>query len=161
MELLQVPGSLLNGHAPGDLAHRRQQRQLTRRKLDRLVGNTGGAAFDVRLSQFLIRGKMKIGEDRLTLPHALPLGLDRLLDLHDHVRFSPYRICVRQNRCACLHIELIGKPTALAGSLLHVYGMTALDERFGAGRDERDSVLVGLDFLGNADLHRKGCEWFG
>ena len=91
VQLLEVLGAFLHRHAAGDLGHRREQRQLARRQLDRLVGDARRAAVDVRLRELLVGREVEVGEDQLAAPHVRPLALDRLLHLHDHVAVAPRR----------------------------------------------------------------------
>ena len=49
--------------------------------------------------------------------------------------------------------RLVGEGAALARPRLDEHVVPALDELPGAGRRERDAVLVGLDLLDDADLH--------
>ncbi len=48
--------------------------------------------------------------------------------------------------------RLVGGGT---GASLDEHGVAGRNERLCASRDERDTVLVGLDLLRNADLHRQ------
>src|SRR3990167_2108556 len=79
VELLQILGAFLHGHAPGDFGHRRQQRQFARWQLDRLVGDAHRAGSDVRAGELFARGEMEVGEDDLAGADARPFRLNRLL----------------------------------------------------------------------------------
>ena len=65
VQLLEVLGAFLHRHAAGDFRHRRQQRQLARRQLDRLVRDAGRAAVDVRARQLLVGREVEVREDQL------------------------------------------------------------------------------------------------
>ena len=47
----------------------------------------------------------------------------------------------------------VGKPAALARALLNQHIVTGGDESLRTGGNQRDTILVCLDFLWNADLH--------
>ena len=68
MRFLEVMGSDLNRHPPGDLAHRRQQRQGPIGELHGLVSYRLHALGYQRARQWFISGKMKIGKEQLIGP---------------------------------------------------------------------------------------------
>jgi hypothetical protein len=74
---------------PGDLAHRRQQRQRAVRQLDRLVGDAGDLAPDQLLGERPVGGEVQVCEERPGRPHPRVLLRDRLLDLEDEVARRP------------------------------------------------------------------------
>ena len=95
----QAMGADLHGHAAGDLAHWRQQRQRAGAVGDRLVGDAGGARLHQPLGLRLVGGEMEVGEQDLATPQQGDLGGLRLLDLDDQVgrrehRARPRRRCV-------------------------------------------------------------------
>ena len=73
------------GHAAGDLAHRRQQRQAAARARHRLVGDGGHARAISALACVGIRRQVQIGEERLALAQHGALCRLRLLHLDDQV----------------------------------------------------------------------------
>ena len=79
--LHQVVGPNLGGQAPGDLAHRGQQRQLTIDGLHGLVGDRRRARAQQRLGALRRRGQMQVGEERLAAVQEWIFGFDRFLDL--------------------------------------------------------------------------------
>jgi hypothetical protein len=79
----------LRGEPPGDLGHRRQQRQRPVGQLDRLVRDAGDLAVDQRIGAFLGGGEVQVGEQHLPGPHARVFLGDRLLDLEDQVTGLP------------------------------------------------------------------------
>src|SRR6476646_3420744 len=81
---LEVVSSDLNGHAPRDFGHRREQRQPTSAIRDRFVGNAGDFAFDELVGEFTIRCEVQIGKQQLTIAHSWVFRRDRFLDLDDH-----------------------------------------------------------------------------
>ena len=65
--LFQAMGADLHRHAPGDLAHRRQQRQTAALVGDGLVGDRDRARAQQPLGQLAIGGEVQIGEQDLVL----------------------------------------------------------------------------------------------
>ena len=51
-------------------------------------------------------------------------------------------------------VGVVGEGAAFAGARLDEHVVPALHELAGAGRRERDPVLVGLDLLDDSDLHQ-------
>jgi len=78
------------------------------------------------LSQFAIRGKMKVGEDDLSRTHSMPFGADGFFDLDDQFSRSPYGIGVLTDLrpggpvlliaeaaaipCAAFHPDVVSRP---------------------------------------------------
>src|SRR5215211_1030908 len=153
IKTLQILGALLNSHSPGDFRHRGQQRKLSRRKLDSFVGNAGRAAFYVSARKCFVGGKMEVREDRLPFPHSRPFAPDRLLHFHYHVRLAPDGWPVTRDARSNVRVIFVRKAAALARALLDQNIVTGGDESLRAGGNERDAILVCLDFLWNADLH--------
>src|SRR5262249_6415262 len=98
-------------------------------------------------------GKMEIGEDQLTAAHVRPLALDRLLHLHDHVAVLPHRRRVGSDLRADGGEVAIRKAAAKTSARLDQQRMPSTHQRFSAGRNEGDTVLVGFDLFWYADLH--------
>ena len=103
--------------------------------------------------QLLVSGEVKIGENHLAFLHSGPLGLDWLLDLHDHVGFAPNCVGVGTDLRANGRIGRVRKTASFAGSLLHHDVVPRSNQRFRTGRNERDTILVGLYLFRYADLH--------
>jgi hypothetical protein len=153
VELLEVLRAFLDRHPARHFRHRDEEREVPVRELDRLVRDAGRARVHVRLGELLVGGEVEVGEDRLSLPHARPLDRDRLLHLDDHLGFLPDGVGRREDLRADARVLLVREARALTGALLDVDGMTSGHERLGAGRDERDTILVRLDLLRDSDLH--------
>ena len=103
--------------------------------------------------RLLVGGEVEVGEDHLPAPHVLPLRLDRLLHLHDHVGFAPDRRGIGRDLGADVGVSRVGEAAALSRALLDHHRVAGRDQRFGAGRHEGDAVLVGLDLFRNANAH--------
>ena len=56
---------------------------------------------------------------------------------------------------ARLHIEIVGKAAALARALLDEHRVPVCNQRFAAGRHERDTILVRLDLFRDTDTHER------
>ena len=83
--LLQAMGADLHRHAPGDLAHRRQERQTAALVGDGLVSDRDRARAQQPPSQLSIGGEMQIGKQDLVLAQQQNLIRLRLLHLDDHL----------------------------------------------------------------------------
>ena len=94
---LEVRRAGLHRHATGDRAHRREQREITGRRLDRLVRDAVDAAVEQLLAE-LVRGReVEVREQQQVFAHQRELGRDRLFDLHDHVRLAPHLFARRDD----------------------------------------------------------------
>ena len=113
---------------------------------------------DVRLRQLLVGREVEVGEDELAAPHVRPLGLDRLLHLHDHLAVAPHGRRVGRDLRADRRVVLVGEAAAEPGARLDEHRVPGADERLRAGRHEGDAILVRLDFFRNADLHGEQCR---
>ena len=85
---LEVVGADLGRHAPGHLAHRRQQRQRAVLELHGLVGQRRGAGGEQGLGHLGVGGQVQVGEQHQVGPEEAELGRLRLLDL-DHQLGAP------------------------------------------------------------------------
>ena len=150
---LEVLGAFLHCHAAGDLGHRGQEREFTTGQLYGLIGQRDGAGVHDRFGERLGSSKVEVGEEKLALPHVRPLGLNRLLDLHDH--FSPrpdFSGGVNDLR-TCGLVEVVREARSHAAVLLDHDLVPLSGQSFSPGRSERHTVLFLLDFLRNADQH--------
>ena len=75
----------LRREAPGDLRHRRQQRQAAIGAGHRLIGDAGRARGHEVARLLEIGREMQVGEQDLPALQPLALFRQRLLDLHDHL----------------------------------------------------------------------------
>ena len=88
----------------------------------------------------------------LAAPHVLPLDLDRLLDLHDHLGAAPHLFHVVHGGAHRL-VLVVGKAAAQAAAALHHHLVAGLHQGLGTRRHQGDAVLVGLYLFGDADKH--------
>ena len=116
VELLEVLRAFLHGHPPRHLRHWREQRQLARRQLDRLVRDARRAAVDVCLRELLVGGEVEVREDRLPRAHATPLRGDGLLHLHDHLGRCPHRVRIGRDLGADRNVVGVPSPAPLSTS---------------------------------------------
>ncbi len=96
---------------------------------------------------------MQVGEQDLPAFEELALLLERLLDLHDHLRFSEHLRSSRDDLRSGADIFLVRRAGAEAGRALDDDAMPVMDELGDRGRGHADAELVVLDLLGNADEH--------
>jgi hypothetical protein len=151
--LLEVLRALLDAHLAGDLAHRREQRERALLILDRLVRDGGDLRLHARLRELLVGGEVEVGEDDLPRPEHPDLGGLRLLHLHDHVGVAEDFLRTPADLRADLRVVLVRESAAHTGVGLDHHLMPRADQLIGPGWDHGDTVLVRLDFLGNAHSH--------
>ncbi len=87
---LEAPRADLDREAPGDLAHRREQRQRAVVELDRLVAERAHAALDQRARQRLVGREVEVGEEHQTGPQMSETPAQRLLHLEDQLGALPH-----------------------------------------------------------------------
>jgi len=83
---------------------------------------------------------MEVSEDHLAGPDAFPLGFYRLLHLHDQVGRR--------------QIFGVAETAADTGSRFHDHAVSGRNQRLDTCRNQRDAVLVSLDFFWNAHSHQ-------
>ena len=87
--LLEEVRAGLRGEAACDLAHRREQGQLSLLGLDGLVGDCTDAARDQGVGERTVRREVEVGEQDEPLAQVPILGGDRLLDLQQELGLAP------------------------------------------------------------------------
>ena len=65
------------------------------------------------------RREVEVGEEELPVLEPLQIGLDRLLDLHDHVGLVVDGVGVGKDLRAGGLVLVVGEAAAVAGALLH------------------------------------------
>ena len=80
-------------------------------------------------------------------------GGDRLLDLEQELGLAPDVIDRHDAGARRASYAASGNALPSPAPVLDEHVVAALDELARAGRRQRDAVLVGLDLLGDADLH--------
>src|SRR5580704_3948683 len=148
-----TPPSSLPGHPAGDRRHRREQRQIAGRRLERLVRDAVDAAIEQLLAELLRRREMQVREQQQIFSHARELGRDRLLDLDDHVGLAPNLVGRRDDLRARGDVRLVGDRRADARVVLDQNGVAALLEDRDAGWSHADAIFLSLDLFGDADAH--------
>lgn len=150
---LKVLGPLLDGHAPGDLAHGSQQRQGAVGLLDGLVRDAHGAGVHECPGEFLVGRKMQVGEDHLPLADERILRRLRFLDVHHHVG-TPINLCRGGNQGRPRsHIGLVHEAAACPRTGLDQYGVPVVAKHLNPGRGHGDTILFRFDFLEDTDDH--------
>ena len=139
-------------HAPGDFAHRLEQRQ-TVADLNRFVGNGGHAGLQQRVGERFAGGEMKIGEKNLSFSQKRKFGRKRLLHFDDHVGPRENIFGQIDNLRAGLFIFLVRITGANAAVFFHQHGVSAFRQLLRGRRDERDAPFLFFNFLRDADDH--------
>ena len=151
---LQAMRAGLDGHAAGDLAHRRQQRQAAAHARHRLVGDRRDARGHQGLGLLGVGRQVQIGEERLALAqHGAFLRLG-LLHLDDQVGRGEDLGSGGEHLGASPRVVLVGEALAGGGVMLHEHLVPVLHRLAHAGRRHADAILVDLDLLRHADAHR-------
>ena len=153
VRLLERPGAHLRREPARDLAHRREQRQMARRRLDRLVRDAGDARVDERARQGLVRGDVQVREQRQVFAEPAVLLRDRLLHLEQELCRAPHLVDGRDAR-ADRDVGVVGEARPDAGVLLDGDLVAALNELERACGRESDAILALLDLSGDSDPHR-------
>ncbi len=119
-----------DGHAPGDLAHRLEQRKAAI-DLDRFVGQSGHAGFGQRFGQRFVGSQVQVGKEQLTGSQQRTLGRLRFLDFHNQVGlFKNLGVSVPQCRARLLEVG-VRVTRARARAALDHHLVAALNELVG------------------------------
>ncbi len=151
--LLQVLSAHDGCHAPGDLGHRRQERERAIGELDGLVRDANGLRAHQPHGLLVVRGEMQVGVEDLPRPEHLYLDRLRLLDLDDHLGLGEdVRRGVDELGPDPLVLG-IGERRTDTGALLDKDGVAVVYELASRTRREADTELVVLDLLRDSDDH--------
>ena len=143
----------LDRHAPGNLAHRFQQRQGSARAGDRFISDGSDARLDQIRGLLRIGREVEIGVEHLALAQPGPLRRLRFLDLHHHFAFGKDRGGTVLDHRPGLAIVGVAGADAQARAAFHP-DLVAMGGQFAhAFRGQADAVFVVLDFLDRADAH--------
>ena len=96
---------------------------------------------------------MQVGEQHLAAAQARDLHRLRLLHLDDHVGRGEHRVGAVQHPGAGGAVGVVGDADAGRGIAFHQHLVAEPGQFPHAGRGQPDAVFVGLDLLGNTDLH--------
>ena len=143
----------MDGHASGNLAHRRQERQTAARVGDRLVRDGRRARAHEPLGLRPVGGQVEIREEHL--PGTEPRGFDRLrlLDLDDQLRLGEDLLGVLRHARSGGPVRVVGEAAAGAGARLDEDVVAVMGQLTRAAGDEADSIFEGLDLFRNAHAH--------
>ena len=119
----------------------------------RLVGNTYGLTLQHSMCQFLLTGKMEIGEHHLSLSHQRIFRLDGFLHLHYHVALAIDILDCGQDTGSGLHIFVIRETAAFASRVLNAHLMATTCQCGNASGSHSHPILIVLNLLWNTDFH--------
>ena len=124
----------LDRHAPGNLAHRRQQRQPTPIVGNRLIGDRDRARAHQPFGLRWVSSKVQIGENQLVLAQRTDLLGQRLLDLDDQLGDGEHIRGPRQDPRARSLVGSIVEADRCAGAALDDDLMSVMNELAHAAR---------------------------
>ena len=159
--LAQGEGRGLDRQAPGDFAHRRQQRQAAVFVGDGLVGHGDAAGIDEAARLLGVGRQVQIGEEDLRRAQHPPLRRLRLLDLDDHVGGGKDLGRGGDDARAGGRVGGIGGADARTRAGLHQHLVAGRGVLAHGRRRQADAVFLDLDFLGDADTHGSLRTWWG
>ncbi len=102
----------LDSHPPGNLAHRREQRQPPVLGLHSLVCDPVDTPVKEELGEPAVGRQVQVGEQLLTRAEPVIFLGDGLLDLDDQVRSSKHLVCGADNPGAGRNVLVVGEATA-------------------------------------------------
>ena len=138
---------------PGDLRHRREQRERALGARHRLVGNRDDPRGHQFGGLFRIGGQMQIGEEDLSLPELLALDRQRFLDLHDQLAAPEHLIGIRDDFRPDRAVVGIRNAGAQPGAPFNDDVVTVPGQLAHRRRHEAHTIFAVLDFLRHADEH--------
>ncbi len=149
----QRVGAHLRGEAPGDLTHRRKQRQTAVGHLHRLVCDTGDPGLQHRVGQLGRSGQVQVGEQHLVPAHARVFLGDRFLDLEDQLALRPHLLGGGQHLRASREVVLVRDRRSRAGVRFDENLVSTGGQLMHTSGCDRDPVFVVLDLARHCDLH--------
>jgi hypothetical protein len=153
LRLHQAPRRHRHGHAPGDLAHRRQQRQAAIGRGDGLVGDGGAARGQQRLGQRPVGREVQVGEQGLARLQPPAFHRLRLLDLDDEAGVGKQRLDVGLDAGPGRDVKRVVEAGARPGPRLDHHLMSARDQLAHTRRRECHAVFTVLDLARYSDAH--------
>ena len=144
----------LRRHAPGHLAHRREQRELTAGELDRFVRHARRAGVDQRAGDLGIRGEVEVGEQHEARPEERELRRLRFLHLDHEPGAAPHIGGGVDDLGARAPVVVVDDARAGAGVVLDEHADAVVAHLEHAVGSYRDAVLVGLHLARHADDQR-------
>src|SRR6266446_10109649 len=102
---------------------------------------------------------MKIGKKNLSFAQKRKFRWERFLHFHDHVGARENIFRNVDNLRTGFSIFLVRITRSDAGAFLHQHSVTAFRQQLSPRRDERDALLLFLNFFGNADDHSASDKW--
>jgi len=156
--LLEAPRADLDRHLARDLAHGLEQRQAALH-LDGLVRDARDLLVEQRLRELGLGGEVEVREEQLAFAHAIELGRQRLLHLHDHVGALPHVVGGLHDLGADLAVRVVGETGAVPGAFLHEHLVTRGHQRVRGGGDDANAVLLALDLGRAANDHGALLVW--
>jgi hypothetical protein len=141
-----------DAHAPGNFAHRLEQRE-TAIDFDGFVGDGGHAGAEEGVGEGAVGGEVEEGEEDLAGAEERQFGGLRLLDFDYQFRGIEDGGGGVHERSAGEGVFAVGEAGAFASAALDEDLMAAFGELPGGGRREGDTVFLIFDFFGDADDH--------
>src|SRR5215216_150392 len=149
LRALQATGRRLRGHPAGDLAHRGEQGQAPVRELDRLIGYGVDLALHEELGELLVRRKMQVREELVSLSEAVVLLRYGLLDLHDQIRRLEDLLRPLDQPRPSLLVLLVRETSAPTSTRLHNHLVSVVDQLRHPVRLHGNAAFLVFDLLRN------------
>ena len=150
---MQQASGDLDREPPGDVAHRREQREAPLIVLDGLERHGGQPDLAQAAREIRQRREMQIAEQQVILAQQLQVGVDRLFDLDDHLRLAEHLARRAQDADADVAVMLIGIATFFSGAGLHIDLMAIAHQLGTSRRNETHATLARLQLARNTDSH--------
>ncbi len=151
--LLEVLRALLNRHAPGHFAHRREERQPVSGIAERLVRDRRVPGGEGTRRELVRRREMEIAEHDVLGTEHVELRAERLFDFDDELRAREELLRgVDQDGAGAL-VLFVGEPAAATRAALDEHLMPVARQEVRAHRTERHAVFVVLDLVRDAYDH--------
>ena len=147
-------GRRVRRHAPGDLAHRCEEREPAGLVFHGFVRDADRSGLEQRVGHVAVRRQMKVREQDLALAERVELLRLGLLDLQDQVRARPDLFRGAGECRACARERIVGDRRSVAGAAFHEDGVPFVHELVDADGGDRDPVLGLHDLARNTDDHR-------
>lgn len=125
--------------------------------LDGFISDGGASGGGEGRGEFFVCGEVKVGEKDVLWVEHRNLGGLWFLDFDDELRLAKNGGRVWRDLCTCGEVLFVGVAGAFACAALDNDAVAVFYEFSNRARDDADTIFLGFDFLGDADVH---CTYF-